>query len=328
MNRLLKYLIVKTWTIDGKYGTALPVYDKMVSAAMKGKDQKWQKNNRQRIQNEMRVKLLQKVYTRYVIIRFRQKISFIAFQKKMTICELFLTAILQSFNELLADGRVSYKKNKRKSEENLFKVISKNTNMKGLFSALMLANQKSLAHKNLRAAIKLQMKKQIDEQQSNIEKFKVRINGKEKEKTIDKDKQGQALSILSKIQNKNKCDDIFKYTIVDEDKNLRMYQKMTQQQYAQMKIDRVKKQLIWNKIQTVKSLKCVNGILFIKLSLEQINISKQLFTTDIEQGSEAYIPKMLSQDQLPLSFRFYDPIIKIVQELMTEEKKNFFMLKG
>ena len=48
---------------------------------------------------------------------------------------------------------------------------------------------------------------------------------------------------------------------------------------------------------------------------------------DIEQGSEAFIPKMLSQDHLPLSFRFYDPIIKIVQRLMTEDKKDFFLLR-
>ena len=49
---------------------------------------------------------------------------------------------------------------------------------------------------------------------------------------------------------------------------------------------------------------------------------------DIEQGSEAFIPKALSQDSLPLSFRFYDPIIKIVQGLMTDEKKAHFLLKG
>ena len=46
--------------------------------------------------------------------------------------------------------------------------------------------------------------------------------------------------------------------------------------------------------------------------LERIKLAKQLFTQEIEQGSEAYIPVELSQKELPLSFRFYDPIIKIV----------------
>lgn len=86
--------------------------------------------------------------------------------------------------------------------------------------------------------------------------------------------------------------------------------------------------LIWNKIQTVKSLKCVKGMLFIRLCQEQIKIAKQMFTMDIESGSEAYIPKLLSQDSLPMSFRFYDPIMKIVQGLMGDDKKNYFLLKG
>ena len=73
---------------------------------------------------------------------------------------------------------------------------------------------------------------------------------------------------MDKIKNKNKCEDLFKNTLVpDQDKNLRMYPKMTQEQYAQMKIERIKKLLIFDKIQTVKSLKCVNGMLFIRLSL-------------------------------------------------------------
>lgn len=37
--------------------------------------------------------MLEKVNTKYVVIRFRQKISYIAFLKKMTIIELFMNAI-------------------------------------------------------------------------------------------------------------------------------------------------------------------------------------------------------------------------------------------
>ena len=33
---------------------------------------------------------------------------------------------------------------------------------------------------------------------------------------------------------------------------------------------------------------------------------------DIEQGADILIPKDLSQDNLPYSFRYYDPIISII----------------
>lgn len=49
---------------------------------------------------------------------------------------------------------------------------------------------------------------------------------------------------------------------------------------------------------------------------------------NIEEGSEVFIPKDLSQDQLPLSFRFYDPLIQIVQTRMSEHRKDFFKLKN
>ena len=44
----------------------------------------------------------------------------------------------------------------------------------------------------------------------------------------------------------------------------------------------------------------------------------------IEQGEEAYIPKELTQKMLPQSFRYYDPVIKIVQELIPDDKREKF----
>ena len=49
---------------------------------------------------------------------------------------------------------------------------------------------------------------------------------------------------------------------------------------------------------------------------------------DIEQGAEAFITKMLTQQTLPLSFRFYDPLIKIVQNKMSEDKRDYFIQRG
>jgi hypothetical protein len=41
---------------------------------------------------------------KYTIVKFRMKISWIAFKNKMTIVELFCTAILKSYNQLVTEG--------------------------------------------------------------------------------------------------------------------------------------------------------------------------------------------------------------------------------
>lgn len=41
-----------------------------------------------------------------------------------------------------------------------------------------------------------------------------------------------------------------------------------------------------------------------------------------------FIPADLSQSQFPLSFRYYDPLILIVQERMSDERKDYFQMKN
>lgn len=53
-----------------------------------------------------------------------------------------------------------------------------------------------------------------------------------------------------------------------------------------------------------------------------------MFILDIEQGDEVIIPTELLQSDLPLSFKFYDPVLKIIQEQINLETKDFFTLKN
>lgn len=41
-----------------------------------------------------------------------------------------------------------------------------------------------------------------------------------------------------------------------------------------------------------------------------------------------FIPKELSQDHLPLSFRFYDPILMMIQEKVSDESREHFNLQN
>lgn len=61
-----------------------------------------------------------------------------------------------------------------------------------------------------------------------------------------------------------------------------------------MKIKKIRNTLIFKKIALVIGLRCVQGMLWVRLILKQIQIAKELFIMDIEQGSEAFISKMLT----------------------------------
>ena len=41
-------------------------------------------------------------------------------------------------------------------------------------------------------------------------------------------------------------------------------------------------------------------------------------------GQEAFIPYQLSQDHLPRSMRFYDPILQMAEQEISDDKKEFF----
>ena len=50
--------------------------------------------------------MLRCAYFRYLVLKFRQKISYIAFLKKKTVLEIFHQAILTSFRELYSLGAI------------------------------------------------------------------------------------------------------------------------------------------------------------------------------------------------------------------------------
>lgn len=53
----------------------------------------------------------------------------------------------------------------------------------------------------------------------------------------------------------------------------------------------------------------------------------EIFVLDLEQGYSVIIPNEFQQSWLPFSYRYYDPIIKIVASLVSERFKKFVTLK-
>tara|TARA_B110000285_G_C14857223_1_gene482799 strand:- start:372 stop:662 length:291 start_codon:yes stop_codon:yes gene_type:complete len=59
-----------------------------------------------KIRLKNKLSIMRMSYLKYLIIKFRQKISFIAFKKKMSIVELFCDAITRSYNQLVFEGKI------------------------------------------------------------------------------------------------------------------------------------------------------------------------------------------------------------------------------
>jgi hypothetical protein len=45
---------------------------------------------------------------------------------------------------------------------------------------------------------------------------------------------------------------------------------------------------------------------------------------DVQQGRESYVPSELSVLNLPMSYRFYDSILAVIQENISDERKEYF----
>ena len=54
-------------------------------------------------------------------------------------------------------------------------------------------------------------------------------------------------------------------------------------------------------------------IFYIKVALLKIQICRELFVLDLEQGEEVFVPVELAQNTLPVNFRFYDSILNTSQ---------------
>lgn len=117
-------------------------------------------------------------------------------------------------------------------------------------------------------------------------------------------------SILNMVARKDRCEDIFRNAHVS--KGVRMFNKISHKEFVLSKLKKIQNELILQKMCLVVCLRLVNGPLFLRVLLKKIEVKKKMFVYNIERGQEVFIPRELSQDQLPLSFRYYDPLISII----------------
>ena len=75
--------------------------------------------------------------------------------------------------------------------------------------------------------------------------------------------------------------------------------------------------LKYKKFQLITDLRAVKGIEFIKFNLKKIELAKEIFLKELENGQDVFIPSEMSQEKLPLSMKFYDPILMYCQSNMS-----------
>lgn len=86
---------------------------------------------------------------------------------------------------------------------------------------------------------------------------------------------------MDTIFNHSRCMDLFYNCIVDGN---RLYEPMHHRKRIQLKIKRneIKRQIV--KLQLIKSLGAVDKILLIRTIIKMIELEKQIFVMDVEQG--------------------------------------------
>ena len=66
------------------------------------------------------------------------------------------------------------------------------------------------------------------------------------------------------------------------------------------------------KLTMLINLKAVHKMLYIKVKLKVISLSKEIFILNINLGNKIYVPKEININKFPSSFRYYDFILLFI----------------
>ena len=109
MNTFLKFLINDLRTMDGNRGSANNLLEAMNKQSIKDHRERTGKrlisdSVMYHIKQTNEHKLFRKVYLKYLVMKIRAKISFMALEKRMTVVELIIQTIFKSYQEVQRTG--------------------------------------------------------------------------------------------------------------------------------------------------------------------------------------------------------------------------------
>ena len=96
MDYLLKFLIYNIDTLNGIRGSSIKLQNLLM------------KESKTNMQSRIKNQIMMKVHKKYMILRIRYKISFIAFIKRKTVVELILYQVKKSHKALSNGGHIPF----------------------------------------------------------------------------------------------------------------------------------------------------------------------------------------------------------------------------
>lgn len=316
MEYILKFLIMKLETVDGMRGSALPLIEALNAQIRKEKAIKQFTPKQEHIftYQNMHV-LLNKVYFRYQIMKIRQKISYHAYLKNMTINELFLAQIIKTFNVFLNCGDIKLCSVTKEREQRISKLI--NEGSASILTVFQIAEE--LQNKNHHHHH--HDKGDHHHKHSFVREVYKDVCGMTKVKIIRKDEEEQKLRALNRLFSRDSILDIFRDSADIQKGN---FIGTWHSQFLTFKVRKIIIELELNRLNCMMQMGMLNGLPFLHASRRKIALVRELTTLELEQGKEILIPKQLSQDHLSFSFRFYDPITRILKCSMSKARKEYY----
>ena len=108
MLNLICLLVYHINTVDGEKDSSLKIQQTLVEQEeadylKKSKQKEFKAGVKERIEKQVKHQVMRKVRLKYIILRVRAKISFIAFEQKKTILELLVNQIRKSYLQIWGD---------------------------------------------------------------------------------------------------------------------------------------------------------------------------------------------------------------------------------
>lgn len=122
----------------------------------------------------------------------------------------------------------------------------------------------------------------------------------------------------------SKCPDIYYETKVDD---MNMYDQRSSRVMINYKYDKNVLDAKLLKVKFMLGVGNITDVFYIKTLIKKKQLVKQIFVQKVEHSTEVFIPLELSCDQYPYSFRYYDPIIQITNQLFSAKQKQFHCLR-
>lgn len=160
----------------------------------------------------------------------------------------------------------------------------------------------------------------LKRQRPRRQKIEIKVLGVTMSKKINVEENEEKEKRIGKLIQKDNCQNIFK-----DMGNGSGVDSMTHQQYVNYKFEKKTKEIILNKIRLLMNMKIISGDIFVKSIISKIEILKELLILDVQLGMAVYLCDEFNMNQLPLSFRYYDPILRIILKGLNPQRQRFYM---